>query len=166
MKSAKILVVLLGVSLSKPHSARAASRIDADFYFKQKLRREGVLEETRAQNSVEYLYKNFLGRSMYSECQWYPSDSQLMNLATRHCGAFRGTLLAISRFMIESEAHKVSSSLVHDYHQSRLSGLRSESGRIRFQWYNFGARTSDFGVNPDFESRHIETLSEDSCEIF
>lgn len=88
----------------------AASLIDANFRLKRHLR-----VESAPTNQLGTLYKGALGKSMYSHCRWLPSDSQYLEISTIQCGAFRGTISAISRFMREYDAHRLTDQVVNDH---------------------------------------------------
>ena len=72
---------------------------------------------------VRHFYKNYLAKTMFSRCDWYPSDSQYLNLVSRRCGQAIGLTLAVSRFMMEADANRISGSWVND------------QGHLRFEWY-------------------------------
>jgi putative component of membrane protein insertase Oxa1/YidC/SpoIIIJ protein YidD len=98
-------------------TADSASLIDAQF----KLRRltPNKLQFSSA-NQVGDLYKNFLAKSMYSKCRWFPSDSEYMKITSRQCGQMKGTLLAFSRFMGEHDAYRISKQIVNDHEHIRF----------------------------------------------
>lgn len=96
-------ILLFGGSLD------ASSLIDANFRLQRQLKIKAA-----PTNPLGSLYRGALGKTMYSHCRWFPSDSQYLEIATLHCGAPRGTVLAISRFMREYDAHRITDQFVND----------------------------------------------------
>lgn len=95
-------------------SVFALSSIDARF----KMSRSGAT--TLNSNELTGLYRGVIARSLYSRCQWFPSDSEFMAWKSRECGPLKGTLFAFGRFMMESDASRLGSDTI------------LESGRLRF----------------------------------
>ncbi len=95
----------------------SAGLIDAKFKLNKKL---SSSQNDELSNEVSTLYKEFLAKSMYSRCRWFPSDSQYLKIASEKCGNTKGTLLAFSRFMTEPDADKISAGLVNDHGHIRF----------------------------------------------
>ncbi len=55
--------------------------------------------QVSSQSSAVNLYREGLARTLYSRCKWFPSDSRYAQIAQNRCGAFRGGMMAFSRFM-------------------------------------------------------------------
>ncbi len=94
------------------------SLIDARFKLSKKLKSPHVAASDTTEVGV--LYKNVFAKSMYSKCRWYPSDSQYMAIHAKRCGATRGTLLAVARFMTEHDAVHVADEVVNDHNHIRF----------------------------------------------
>lgn len=92
-------------------SLAQASLIDAKFKLTRQL---SAFRSTKSTNEIATLYKDFLSKSMYSRCRWFPSDSQYLAIVSQKCGRLRGTLLAFSRFMTEHDANNISEGIVND----------------------------------------------------
>lgn len=106
--------------LSLACSTANASLIDAKYKLSRRLSLSGSHKST---NEISTLYKDFLSKSMYSKCRWFPSDSQYLAISSQKCGRTRGTLLAFSRFMTESDADKISEGIVNDDGHIRFLGF-------------------------------------------
>ena len=88
-----------------------ASLIDAKFKLSKK---SSVSRLDQPVNEIGILYKDFLAKSMYSRCRWFPSDSQYLAMISKKCGNTQATLLAFSRFMTEHDADKISEGIIND----------------------------------------------------
>jgi len=95
------------------------SLLDAQFR-KQQLNLAQERTAVAGDNLLGTLYRKGLAQSMSTRCRWFPSDSEYLNLASRKCGFFWGTSMALGRFMLEADAYKLTADSVND------------SDRIRF----------------------------------
>lgn len=122
----RILIFLLGVMTASGFitsvASANASLIDARFKL---ARQQGQIGRREPPNEVGSLYKNFLAKSMYSQCRWFPSDSEYMKIMSNKCGSARGTVLAFARFMSEHDAYRISEGLVNDHGRIRFLGFRN-----------------------------------------
>lgn len=73
---------------------------------------------------IEKIYKDVFAKSMYSKCQWLPSDSQYLKIKAKQCGQARGSLLAVGRFLAEADAALISEHAVNDQGRLRFVNLR------------------------------------------
>ena len=73
---------------------------------------------------IEKIYKDVFAKSMYSKCQWLPSDSQYLKIKTTQCGQARGSFLAVGRFLAEADAALISEHAVNDQGRLRFVNLR------------------------------------------
>lgn len=99
-------------------AANSKSLVDANFKLSRKQFSSG--DDGNSNSDLGLLYQNVLSKSMYSKCRWYPSDSQYLSLKTKECGAYRGTVLAFSRLMLENDADKISAGVVNESHHLRF----------------------------------------------
>ena len=56
-------------------------------------------------NTATWIYRNVVGRSLFSRCRMLPSDSEAFNLRARACGPLRAVILGTSRLLLEEAAH-------------------------------------------------------------
>ena len=63
--------------------------------------RKGELRQSQVATEV---YRGLLGKSLYSQCEMLPSDSQMFEARAKKCGALRSAVLAISRLFLERAA--------------------------------------------------------------
>lgn len=50
------------------------------------------------------VYRNLLGRSLYSECEMVPTDSEMFEHRAKRCGGLTAAVLGIARLYLEREA--------------------------------------------------------------
>ena len=50
------------------------------------------------------VYRGLLGKSLYSECEMVPTDSQVFEHRAKRCGGLRAAVLGISRLYLERAA--------------------------------------------------------------
>jgi putative component of membrane protein insertase Oxa1/YidC/SpoIIIJ protein YidD len=112
-------IILVGGLLIAGAAAKTfgASLIDAQFRLQKGIH---AVSKQSPSNDLGPLYKRLFTQSIYSRCQWLPSDSQYLNFSSAKCGPLRGTFLTVGRFMSESNVSDLSSQAVNDH------------GRIRF----------------------------------
>jgi hypothetical protein len=109
------VAIFLATLLYLP-SSFATSLIDSQF----KLSRQTQNKKQMARQEVDILYKQMFSRSMYSNCRWFPSDSEYMRIMSRRCGSAKGLIKGYARFTTEFEAFRLSEGSVNDH------------GRLRF----------------------------------
>jgi putative component of membrane protein insertase Oxa1/YidC/SpoIIIJ protein YidD len=56
-------------------------------------------------NTATWIYRNVVGRSLFSRCRMLPSDSEAFNLRAKACGPLRALVLGTSRLLLEEAAH-------------------------------------------------------------
>ena len=113
-------VVLIFITFLASNSL-AFSRNGLDEKFKLGRKAEGGRAE---KTEIEKIYKDFFAKSMYSKCQWFPSDSEFLKIKTKQCGQARGSLLAIGRFLAEPDASQISVHPINDRNRLRFVNLR------------------------------------------
>lgn len=77
----------------------------------QKYKLKKKLIAAPAEGSV-LAYQNIFALTLYSNCKWYPSDSNFAQVAQKKCGTLRGGLMAFSRFLMEEDAVRMGYPLV------------------------------------------------------
>ena len=109
------------VFLSRLLSATPTSLIDQKF----KLGRyQNSLNHEKTE--IEKVYTDVFSKTMYSKCRWLPSDTQYLKIKTNSCGQARGSILAIGRFIMESDAFMISNETVND--NGHLGFVYSKAG--------------------------------------
>jgi hypothetical protein len=56
-------------------------------------------------NTATWIYRNVVGRSLFSRCRMFPSDSEAFNLRAKACGPLRAVILGTSRLLLEEAGH-------------------------------------------------------------
>ena len=75
------------------------SGIDADFKFKK------LNQSTQDTSSPTIaFYQQTLRSGLYSECEYFPSDSVYSQTMSKRCGSFVSLFKTFSRFILESDA--------------------------------------------------------------
>jgi hypothetical protein len=113
-------IILLFLLLETSVSA-AYSRNLIDEKFKLGRQAEG---KPLVKTEIEKIYKDVFAKSMYSKCQWLPSDSQYLEIKSKQCGQARGSLFAVGRFLAEADAALISEHAVNDRGRLRFVNLR------------------------------------------
>jgi putative component of membrane protein insertase Oxa1/YidC/SpoIIIJ protein YidD len=93
----------------------AVSGIDADFKFKK-------LSSAQQDSTSETVgfYQNTLRSSLYSECDYFPSDSVYSQTLSKRCGSFAPLLKTFSRFILEPDSAYIG------------LGVRPTTGKYKF----------------------------------
>jgi len=81
-------------------SPMTKSGIDADFKFKKIL---ATAKNDSESPSVSF-YQRTLRSSLYTECEYFPSDSVYSQAMAKRCGTAASLFKTFSRFILESDA--------------------------------------------------------------
>lgn len=101
--TALLLFVTFSMTSCKtsPHLANTVvNNIDQQY----KLSRINIINVPVEKGAVIELYKTILSKTLSSRCKWFPSDSAYTSLMQKKCGALRGTIAGVSRFLTEEDA--------------------------------------------------------------
>jgi hypothetical protein len=97
VKTLWLLLVLAGACSPPGIRTRPASVLEARYRLRH-------LSRARV-NTATWVYRNVVGRSLFSRCRMYPSDSEAFNLRAKACGPLRAVLLGTSRLLLEEAGH-------------------------------------------------------------
>lgn len=99
IKISFFFIFLASTACTTQLSPHVVSGIDADFKFKR-LNSANVDSES----PTVLFYQKVLRSGMYSECQYFPSDSVYSQTMSKRCGSFASLFKTFSRFILESDA--------------------------------------------------------------
>lgn len=71
-------------------------------------------------------YRNFLSKTLFSDCKWFPSDSAYTQIAQNKCGPLKGALMGIARFMNETDAANIGYPLLIVDHKIHFKDFPNE----------------------------------------
>lgn len=63
-----------------------------------------IYTKSLQENAASFIYRGIFKRITASRCNWFPSDSAYVLLASKRCNPIVGTISGVGRFMTEVDA--------------------------------------------------------------
>lgn len=93
----------LPAELAKPHRSESISSIDTSYIINKNTSKKSISNKYADSASVS-VYQKILRPSLYSRCQYMPSDSAYAQTLARNCGTAVSLLKTFDRFLREPDA--------------------------------------------------------------
>ena len=104
-------ITLAGVffSCGAGHHLSSMSVVDARY----RMQREGTGQASGEQPYAATFYRAGIGRTLGTDCRWFPSDSEYALRKNRQCGPAVAILKSFSRYTAEFDAYQISEGVVN-----------------------------------------------------